>query len=106
MGVRWPARLRPRHESAWVWGTEGELATADLPALTDRIYGGKFQLWEHGSGITGYYAFALPGKQQDSGYVHVLAAAHLDLAPRHLGRQHCRPSWSLGGRSTRPTMSR
>jgi hypothetical protein len=63
LGVRWPARLRPRHESAWVWGTEGELATADLPALTDRIYGGKFQLWEHGSGIAGYYAFALPGKQ-------------------------------------------
>jgi Glycosyl hydrolase family 12 len=44
------------------------------------IYGEKFQLWQDGSGINAYYAFVLQGKQQNSGYAHILSAPRILVA--------------------------
>jgi hypothetical protein len=37
----------------------------------------KWQLWQDGSGINGYYAFVLQGNQQNSGIVHILSALRI-----------------------------
>jgi hypothetical protein len=41
------------------------------------IYGEKWKLWQDGSGASGYYAFVLQGKQQNSGTVHILSALRI-----------------------------
>jgi hypothetical protein len=47
---------------------------------TYTIYGEKWQLWQDGSGVNGYYAFVLKGKQQNSGTVHILPALRILVA--------------------------
>lgn len=44
---------------------------------TYAIYGEQWQLWQDGSGVNGYYAFVLKGRQQNSGTVHVLSALRI-----------------------------
>jgi Glycosyl hydrolase family 12 len=44
------------------------------------ICGEKFQLWQDGPGINAYDAFVLQGKQQNSGYAHILSALRILVA--------------------------
>ncbi len=44
---------------------------------TYNIYGEKWQLWQDGAGVNGYYAFVLQGNQQKSGTVHILSALRI-----------------------------
>jgi hypothetical protein len=60
-----------------IWVDNHGQAPAGKVVGTYTIYGEKWQLWQDGSGINGYYAFVLQGKQRNSGTVHILSALRI-----------------------------